>query len=265
MGKCRPPRPAATGLRRRSVDEQAERLAEALDRWALPREKVLTALDPEGAKHARAMARELRKQAACLRASRREHDHDMAEAVRDVLEELRVLATHIVGDAALVDASFTTDEPSEEVDGDPSEPARFDEERLGTTAPHQLELTAGDELPDPAEHDPGPTLARIRLRQTRRRFPAVRPNGDAAELPAAQPHAPREERPPSSPDQPARAPVVRVPPASPSERTRPVQELAAPRAPRSASPTPTKRVADDRADDEGGLATTVERTWRGGR
>jgi hypothetical protein len=265
MGKRGPSRPGSGGLRRRSIDEQAERLAESLDGWALPREKVLTALDPEGAKHARALARELRKQAGCLRKALLERDPETAEAVRDVLEELRVLATHVVGDAALVDASFMTDEPSEPAEVDNVQPSNAREERLGPSPSSERPVGAGSEPVDAAEHDAGPALARIRLRQTRRMFPAVRPSVDAAERPAAEPSAPREARPPSYPDQPARPDTVRVPPPAPSERTRPVQELVAPRVPRSPSPAPSRRVADDRADDEGGSALTVERTWRGRR
>jgi len=246
------------------VDEQAERLAESLDGWALLREKVLTALDPEGAKHARALARELRKQAACLRKALVEHDPDTADAVRDVLEELRVLATHVVGDAALVDASFTTDAASEPLHEN-ARPSCAREERLGPTPSSELEVGVGREPVEAAEHDAGPALARIRLRQTRRMFPAVRPSADAAERPAASPPAAREARPPSSPDQPARRDAVRVPTAAPSERSRPAQELVAPRVPRSPSPVPTRRVADDRADDEGGSTPTVERTWRNRR
>jgi hypothetical protein len=265
MGKRGPSRPESGGLRRRSIDEQAERLAESLDGWALPREKVLTALDPEGAKHARALARELRKQAACLRKALLDRDVDTAEAVRDVIEELRVLATHVVGDAALVDASFTTGDSSEPAEDENPNASSAREERLGPNPPSECAVGVGSEPVDASEHDAGPALARIRLRQTRRRFRAVRPSADAKERPAALPSAACTARPPSSPEQPARSDAVRVPPASPSERSRPVQELVAPRAPRSPSPAPTRRIADDRADDEGGSATIVERTWRGGR
>lgn len=76
------------------------RWATELEKWAFVREKVLEQLDIESAKHARTLARDIKKLGRAVADARSADDDDRDDTVRELasmLAEMIVLASRLIG------------------------------------------------------------------------------------------------------------------------------------------------------------------------
>lgn len=81
-------------------EEQAVRWAAELEKWAFVREKVLEQLDIDSAKHARTLARDIKKLGRAVADARRADEGDRDGTMRELasmLAEMIVLASRLIG------------------------------------------------------------------------------------------------------------------------------------------------------------------------